>query len=46
MSEKHLYLANPSYENGVGYTLIRKIFVSGRRIIPFADAKVRGIVNN
>lgn len=46
MSKKNIYLTTQSYENGEFYTYIRKIFVYGTYIKPFADGKVRGRVNN
>jgi len=46
MSEQHIYLTTNSYENGQSYTKIRKIYVQGGYVRPFADGKVVGTVKN
>lgn len=46
MSEQFIYLTTSSYENGQEYTKIRKIYVRGRYIRPFADGKVVGTIRN
>lgn len=46
MSERNIYLTSSFFDNGLDYTNIRKIFVWGKRIVPFADGRIRGSVNN
>ena len=46
MSERYIYLTSYSYEYNQEYTKIRKIFVWGNYIKPFADGKVQGSINN
>ena len=46
MSERSIYLTSTSYANGQEYTNIRKVFIWKKNIIPFADAKIRGSINN
>jgi uncharacterized secreted protein with C-terminal beta-propeller domain len=46
MSNSNIYLTTTSYQNGQDYTVIKKIFVNGPYIKPFADGLVRGTVNN
>ncbi len=48
MAERNIYLTSTNYDSQKGdtYTTIRKIFVRKNRIIPFADGKIRGTLNN
>ena len=46
MSERHIYLTFIDYKRGKDFTVIHKVFVWKREIIPFADNSVRGRVNN
>jgi uncharacterized secreted protein with C-terminal beta-propeller domain len=46
MSERSIYLTSTNYANGQEQTNIRKIFIWRNNIIPFADGKVLGSVNN
>lgn len=47
MSENYIYLTYQDYRNGYkDYTVIHKVFVWKKFIIPFADGLVRGRVNN
>lgn len=48
MAERSIYLTSTNYDSQKGdtYTTIRKIFVRKNRIIPFADGKIRGTLNN
>lgn len=46
MSERSIYLTSNSYANGQEQTNIRKIFIHRNNIVPFADGKVLGSVNN
>jgi uncharacterized secreted protein with C-terminal beta-propeller domain len=46
MSNFNIYLTTSSYQNGLDYTIIKKIFVNGPFIKPFADGMVRGTLNN
>ena len=46
MSERYIYLAINTTVNGVAHTQLRKIFVWGNYIIPFADGQVVGTIKN
>lgn len=46
MSENYIYLTNYLLQKGVEYTVIRKIFVCGECIKPFADGRVLGVVSS
>jgi hypothetical protein len=46
MSNYNIYLTTSSYQGGQDYTIIKKIFVNGPYIKPFADGIVRGTLNN
>lgn len=46
MSEQYIYLTGTQYLVDIQKTSIHKIFVQGSLLIPFADGKVEGTVNN
>ncbi len=47
MSENHIYLTYQDYRGGYkDYTVIHKVFVWKKFIVPFADGLVRGRVHN
>ena len=46
MSEKNIYLTTTKYIGNKAHTIIHKIFVWRRWLIPYADAVVSGYVRN
>lgn len=46
MSETNIYVTFPQTVDGDSYTVLHKIFYWKSNIIPFADGKVRGTVEN
>lgn len=46
MSTNHIYFSYNQEINGEDYTVIHKVFVWRTYIIPFADAKIKGTIND
>ena len=46
MSEKSIYLSYTDYNRGKDTSVIHKIYIRRTRIIPFADARIQGRINN
>lgn len=46
MTASHVYFAYEQELNDLDYTIIHKVFVWRTYIVPFADARLRGSINN
>lgn len=46
MSEKAIYITHTDYSRGSDSSVIHKVYVNRNRIIPFADARIKGRINN